>query len=170
MIKAPAGLVAERIIRLEDGDEVRRGVSYSYITVHRSLTRCIALTATVVGCAWPALGSPASAAATHHPIKIDDCHVSNGRSFVSAYKPVAISFTNRNAMTAEVVGFTVVYAGRTERIIDKGSFFRDVQIDHAFDGFYNAPYLGPAPTSCRVDYVDFSDGSVWNLDAATPLP
>jgi hypothetical protein len=98
----------------------------------------------------------AKAATSLDSIEIDQCRIVASRAFVSAYKPIVLSFTNRWATPASVVGFTVVYAGLTERIIDRGTFVQNVRIDHTFDGFYDVPYRGPAPSSCRVDYVGFS--------------
>jgi hypothetical protein len=102
-----------------------------------------------------------------NPIVIDECRITNTRSYVSVDKPVVLAFTNRRATPAEEIHFTVRYAGRTEQIVDKGTFSQNVRIDHAFRGFYNQRYQASSP-SCAVDYVEFRDGSVWT--AATPSP
>jgi hypothetical protein len=102
-----------------------------------------------------------------NPIVIDECRIANSRSYVSAEKPLVLAFTNRQATPADEVRFTVQYAGRTEHVVDRGTFAQNVRIDHAFSGFYNQRYLAESP-SCAVDYVKFRDGSVWT--AATPAP
>jgi hypothetical protein len=94
------------------------------------------------------------------PITIDQCHVANTRSYVSAGKPIALGFTNLRAIPADEIRFRVEYDGRTEQIVDRGTFSQNVRVDHAFSGFYNARYQGPPP-SCSVDYVEFGDGTVW---------
>jgi len=102
------------------------------------------------------------------PVDINECRIVGSRADVSAYKPIVLSFTNRGATAANVVAFTIDYAGRTERIIDKGTFARNVQIEHAFAGFYNVRYRGPSPSICRVDYVGFSDGTGWMETGPVP--
>ena len=72
-------------------------------------------------------------------------------------------------MPADEVRFTVEYAGRTEHIIDRGTFSQNVRIDHAFNGFYNARYRGPSPR-CTVDYVEFRDESVWMAESPSSAP
>jgi hypothetical protein len=102
-----------------------------------------------------------------NPIIIDDCHVNNTRSYISADRPVVLAFTNRQATPADEIRFTVEYAGRTEHIVDRGTFSENVRIDHAFSGFFNARYQG-APPTCTVDYVEFRDGSIWTAAAPSP--
>ena len=106
-------------------------------------------------------------AASPEPVQIEGCRVLNTKSYVSAYKPIVISFTNERPVSANVVSFTITYGERTERVTDKGVFSQGVRIEHAFNGFYNAHYRGPAPNECTVDYVHFSDGSAW---PAAPAP
>jgi hypothetical protein len=108
------------------------------------------------------LGATVSQVTAAQPIRIDDCRILNSRSFVSAYGPVVVTFTNERRVPADEVSFTIEYGGRTERFIDKGAFSPDVRIEHAFNGFYDANYRGPTPTRCGVDYVHFSDGSSWS--------
>jgi hypothetical protein len=108
------------------------------------------------GCALLLQPDAAMAATPLAPVDINECRIIGNRADVSAYKPIVLSFTNRRATAANVVAFTIDYAGRTERIIDRGTFTQNVQIDHAFAGFYNVRYRGPSPSVCRVDYVGFS--------------
>jgi hypothetical protein len=122
------------------------------------------------GCVLLLQPAAAKAAASLAPIEIDQCRIVANRAFVSAYKPVVLSFTNRRAAAASVVGFTIVYAGLTQRIIDRGTFGENVRIDHTFGGFFDVPYRGAAPSSCRVDYVGFSDGTTWPAPSAAPAP
>jgi hypothetical protein len=102
-----------------------------------------------------------------NPVIIDECRINNTRSYVSANRPLVLAFTSRAATPADEIRFTVEYDGRTEHIVDRGTFSRDVRIDHAFNGFYNARYQG-APPSCTVDYVEFRDGSIWAATAPSP--
>lgn len=111
----------------------------------------------------------ALAVSSLNPVVINDCHISNSRSYVSTYKPIDLVFTNRRATPADEVHFTVEYAGRTEHIIDRGTFSQNVRIDHAFNGFYNAQYRD-SPPSCSIDYVEFRDGSVWRAAVTSPAP
>jgi hypothetical protein len=122
------------------------------------------------GCALLLQPAAAQAATSPAPVAIDQCRIVGNRAFVSAYKPIVLSFTNRRATTAKVVAFTIDYAGLTERIIDRGTFVQNIRIDHTFDGFYDVPYRGAAPSSCRVDYVGFSDGTAWPAPSAAPAP
>jgi hypothetical protein len=80
-----------------------------------------------------------------------------------------LAFTNRRAMPAQEVRFTVEYGGHTEHIVDRGTFSQNVRIDHSFNGFFNVRYRGPAP-SCTVDYVEFQDASVWMAGSPTAAP
>jgi hypothetical protein len=112
----------------------------------------------------------ANAANSADPVAIDQCRIIANRAYVSAYKPILLSFTNQRIAPANEVRFTIRYAGRTEQIDDKGSFLENVRIDHAFNGFYNLRYRGPSPSVCRVDYVGFSDGTAWPAPSAAPAP
>jgi len=120
---------------------------------------------------WCALtqGAPALAVSSRTPVVVDDCRITNTRSYVSAYRPLMLAFTNRRATPAEEVRFTVQYGGHTEHIVDRGIFARNVRIDHWFNGFFNVRYAGPAP-SCRVDYVEFQDASVWMAGSPSAAP
>jgi hypothetical protein len=122
--------------------------------------------------AWYVLfarGGAALAAGSPNPISVEQCRINNSRSYVSAYRPLVVAFTNRAPVAADEVRFTIEYAGRTEHIVDKGTFAQNVRIDHSFDGFYNVPYRGPA-ANCTVDYVRFRDGTVWTAAASSPMP
>lgn len=100
------------------------------------------------------------------PIAVDECRVANTRSYVSVGNPLALGFTNLRATPADEVHFSVEYAGRTEHVVDRGTFSQNVRIGHAFSGFFNARYQG-APPSCTIDYVEFADGTVWTTTAPT---
>jgi hypothetical protein len=121
--------------------------------------------------AWCALtqGATALAVSSLNPVVVDDCRISNTRSYVSAYRPLMLAFTNRRAMAADEIRFTVQYGGRTEHIVDRGTFSQNVRIDHSFNGFYNVRYGGPSP-SCTVDYVEFRDASVWMAGPPSAAP
>jgi len=99
------------------------------------------------------------------PISINDCQISNYRAFVSAHKPLAITFANRRAVAADEVRFIVKYGDKTAHISDVGTFSQNVAIHHAFNAFDGQLYHGFLPERCTVDYVHFTDGSVW-----TPQP
>jgi hypothetical protein len=125
--------------------------------------------ALVVWCALLPQVTAALAVTSSSPVVIDDCRISNTRSYVSAFRPVVLAFTNRRATPAEEVRFTVEYAGRTEHLVDRGNFSQDVRVEHAFDGFFNARYRAQSPT-CRVDYVEFADASTWAATSPPPAP
>jgi hypothetical protein len=125
--------------------------------------------ALVVWCALLPRATAALALASLSPVVIDDCRVSNTHSYVSAFRPVVLTFTNQRATPADEVRFTVEYAGRTEHIVDRGNFSQNVRVEHAFAGFYNARYRDGSPT-CRVDYVEFADASTWAATSPPPAP
>ncbi len=132
------------------------------MTGSRSYRARIAGFVLATACALLLQPAAATAATSPVPVDINECRIVGNRAYVSAYKPIVLSFTNRAAVAANIVRFSVVYAGLTERIVDRGTFSQNVRIDHTFEGFYDAPYRGAAPSSCRVDYVSFSDGTVWS--------
>jgi hypothetical protein len=136
------------------------------MTGSRSYRARIAGFVLAAGCALLLQPAAASAATSVAPVDINECRIVANRAYVSAYKPIVLSFTSRGAIAVNVVRFSVVYAGLTERIVDRGTFSQNVRIDHAFDGFYDVRYRGAAPSSCRVDYVGFSDGTVWPAASA----
>ncbi|HXB82600.1 MAG TPA: hypothetical protein VNU22_04525 [Candidatus Acidoferrum sp.] len=140
------------------------------MTGSRSYRARIAGFVLATGCALLLQPAAATAATSSTPVDIDECRIVGNRADVSAYKPIVLSFTNRRPTAANVVAFTIDYAGRSERIIDRGSFMQNVRIDHAFAGFYNARYRGPSPSLCRVDYVGFADGTAWPTPSAAPAP
>ena len=126
----------------------------------------------IVALVWGALltqGTAALAITSINPVTINDCRISNTRSYVSAYKPIVLVFTNRRAVPADEVRFTVEYGGRTEHVSDRGTFSQNVRIEHAFSGFYNVRYGSPPP-NCTVDYVEFRDGTVWTPTPPSPAP
>jgi hypothetical protein len=126
------------------------------MTGSRSYRARIAGFVLAAGCALLLQPTAAKAATSPASVDINQCRIVANRAYVSAYKPIVLSFTNRGLTAAKVVAFTIDYAGRIERIIDRGTFVHNVRIDHTFAGFFDVPYRGAAPSSCRVDYVGFS--------------
>jgi hypothetical protein len=120
----------------------------------RAIADAISILLLVLRPAAVAAGSP-------EPVRIESCRILNTKSYVSAYKPIVVSFANERPVSADVVSFTIKYGERTERVTDKGVFAPGVRIEHAFNGFYNAQYRGPTPAGCTVEYVHFTDGSAW---------
>ena len=112
-------------------------------------------------------GGRTLAAPPADPIRIDDCHILNPRFYAPFSESLALTFTNRRPIAADEVRFTVDYAGRDVHITDDGRFSANVGIHHAFDIFPTILYYyyGLWPKECTVDYVHFSDSSVWR---ATP--
>jgi hypothetical protein len=144
----------------------RRSLVPNNSAFHRSAR--VAALALIVWCAL-AQGAPALAVSSRTPVVVDDCRITNTRSYVSAFRPLMLAFTNRRATPAEEVRFTVQYGGHTEHIVDRGTFSQNVRIDHSFNGFFNVRYRGTAP-SCRVDYVEFEDASVWMSGSPSAAP
>jgi hypothetical protein len=130
---------------------------FRIVLVPAGLLLCLGLQARVA----------ASAAASPDPVTIEECRVASTRSYVSAYRPLELVFTNRAAVAAKEVRFTVGYGGRREEIVDKGTFSPNVPVDHFFAGFYNVRYQGPFAT-CAVDSVEFEDGTTWVAAASSP--
>jgi hypothetical protein len=142
-------------------------IASSFVVFHRFARVSILVLA--LWCAVLAQGAEALAVTSFNPIVIGECRIRNTRSYVSAFKPIELTFTNRRATPADEIRFTVEYAGRTEHISDVGTFSQGIWIDHAFNGFYNVRYRGPSP-SCSIDYVEFRDGSVWRAEGASSAP
>jgi hypothetical protein len=140
------------------------------MTGSRSYRARIAGFVLATGCALLLQPAAANAATSLAPVDINECRIVGNRAYVSAYKPIVLSFTNRRAIPVNVVRFSIAYAGLTERIVDRGTFSQNVRIDHAFDGFFDVRYRGAAPSSCRVDFVGFSDGTAWPAPSAAPAP
>jgi hypothetical protein len=114
---------------------------------------------------------PALAASSSDPIRIDDCHILDSRFY--AHRSLALTFTNRRSIAADEVRFTITYAGKMAQVADKGTFSPGIGIHHGFDAFPSALYYyyGFWPKDCVVDYVHYSDGSVWTpLPSSTPHP
>jgi hypothetical protein len=130
---------------------------------------CISGLVLATSFALPTQAAAALAVTSVSPIIIEGCRIRNTRSYVSADRSIELAFTNRRAMAADEIRFTVEYAGRSEHIIDKGTFSQNVRIDHAFNGFYNARYRG-MPPNCSVDYVRFLDDSVWTPASSSTVP
>src|ERR1700674_3803677 len=107
-------------------------------------------------------------AASSDPIRIDDCYVVNNRSYVSPYKSLVLTFTNRRAVPADEVHFTVEYAGKTAHITDTGIFSQNIGIHHSFSPFQGSRYHGKLPDSCTVDYVHYSDSTLWTPQSPAP--
>jgi|GEM_PF-5396105 len=82
----------------------------------------IGVTALIVCVSVLAESELAFAASASDPISINDCHINNSRAFVSAYKPLAITFTNRRAVAADEVRFTFEYASKTAHVDDTGTW------------------------------------------------
>ncbi len=108
-------------------------------------------------------GGPALAASSSDPIRIDDCHIMNSRFYALSHRSLALTFTNRRLVPANEVHFTVEYAGRVAHITDTGTFSTNIGIHHAFDAFPSSLYYsyGSWPENCTVDYVHYSDSSLW---------
>jgi hypothetical protein len=97
------------------------------------------------------------------PIRIDDCHITNPRFYAPFSKSLALTFTNRRSIAADEVRFTVEYAGRMVHVTDTGTFSTNIGIHRTFDAFPASLYYyyGFWPKNCTVDYVRYSDGSIW---------
>jgi hypothetical protein len=129
--------------------------------------RSVCIIALAVAGALLSQSAQGLAAIAADPIRLDDCRITNTHSYVSAYKPITLSFTNLRPSSADEVRFVVQYVGRTEHITDKGTFAQNVTVTHAFNGFYNSRYLGATPSSCTVEYAHFLDGSTWTVIKAS---
>ena len=98
---------------------------------------------------------------TVEPVQILRCTINRRLGYVDPYQPVWIAFVNRRDALADDVHFTVLYAGRTAHIDDRGAFSTGIKIEHTFRAFWNVLFVGAEPTSCAVDYVHFSNGEAW---------
>jgi hypothetical protein len=133
--------------------------------------------AATLGAALILAGAPGLASAANMqsgPIHINQVKVSGGTFSDSDGSEttilpgmVAISFTNRNASTANDVVFAVETNGYVaKRFNDVGSFSSGTTINHSF------PEANPVDgMRVAVARATFDDGSVWiNPDVPQPLP
>jgi hypothetical protein len=96
-------------------------------------------------------GVPASGA-----VQVLDCRIYRRLAYVDPYRPVTITFVNRGDAAVDTVRFTIEYAGRTATLVDRGTFSKDVTIEHAFRAFWNVPYRGAVPQKCEVESVHYA--------------
>ena len=111
-----------------------------------------------------AVGDVAAARAdvpTVTPVQILQCTVNRHLGYVDPYQSVSITFVNHRDAQADEVHFTVLYAGRTAHIDDRGAFSKDIKIEHKFRAFWNVLFIGAEPTSCTADFAHFSNGDSW---------
>jgi hypothetical protein len=87
-------------------------------------------------------------------VQLLECRINRRLGFVDPYRPVTIAFVNRGDASIGTVRFTIEYAGRTATLIDRGTFSKDVTIEHDFRAFWNVPYAGALPQKCAVDSVN----------------
>jgi hypothetical protein len=100
--------------------------------------------------------APARAVSASGAVQVLECRIYNRLSYVDPYRPVTITFVNRGDVSVDAVRFTIEYAGRTATLVDRGTFSKDVTIEHAFRAFWNVPYAGAAPQKCVVDSVHYA--------------
>ena len=87
------------------------------------------------------------------PIKVSRCTVNQRMFYVDPFESVTIAFTNRSARVVDEVDFTVRYNGHTESIVDRGTFSKDVLIEHTLRAFWNTHYQGSEPSACFASYA-----------------
>lgn len=120
---------------------------------------------------WLAPDAKAFASAQSDPISIDACYIPRNRGY-TGFPSLALTFTNQRPVAADEVRFTIVYANKTAHVTDVGTFSQHIGIHHYFNSFENLLWNGFLPQSCTVDYVHFSDGTVWTptvSPAKTPV-
>jgi hypothetical protein len=74
---------------------------------------------------------------------------------------VALSYVNTAPVPATSVTFIFTDGGKTRRVVARGSFAHDVQIDRTIDADVST---GNANAECRVADVQFADGTAWHAD------
>jgi hypothetical protein len=113
-------------------------------------------------------GAAHAAAFSPAPVQLLDCKINHRSAFVDPYKSVTIAFVNRGDGVVDDVHFRIRYADRTADLSDKGTFAKDVSVDHTFRAFWNVLFAGSTPASCSVEYVHFANGRSWAAAEATP--
>ena len=71
---------------------------------------------------------------------------------------VKVAFINTNAVKATSVTFAVTDGGRSQDIVDRGTFAQGTTIEHSFREYDTSAGHN---AKCTVSKVDFADGSSW---------
>jgi hypothetical protein len=74
---------------------------------------------------------------------------------------IVLSYINTAAMPATSVTFVFNDGGKTQRVVARGSFAHNVQIDRTIDADVSGTN---ASAECRVADVQFADGTTWHAD------
>jgi hypothetical protein len=136
---------------------------------HRGLSarkRAVTACAAFVLLLWSESG--AARASAPAPVQLLDCRINHRMSFVDPYRAATIAFVNRGDTTVDDIHFRIRYAGQTADVLDRGSFSKDVNVNHDYRVFWNVPFAGAKPSSCSVEYVHFADGRSWAAESVTP--
>jgi hypothetical protein len=128
----------------------RKGTSVIVFRAGIALLVCLAATS------FAATAAVRAAVSASEPVQVVECRIYNRMSYVDPYRPVTITFVNRGDVSVDAVRFTIEYAGRTATLVDRGTFSKDVTIEHPFRAFWNVPYAGAVPQKCVVDSVHYA--------------
>lgn len=135
--------------------------------MQKYITAALALAAFGGGLAAPA-SAQTRTAFTNDPIAIQGFSAAsessplgpanyNGLVLTPDSSDVTIAFVNTANVAAKSVEFTVRSRGRTETIVDKGTFSPGTRIVHTFN---ESPEFDET-SSVHVRAVTFADGSTW---------
>ena len=89
------------------------------------------------------------------PIAILRCTINQRMFYVDPFESVTIAFSNRSDRVVDEVHFVMRYNGRTEEIVDRGTFSKNVLSEHTFRAFWNTRYEGAKPAECFAEYAHF---------------
>lgn len=108
-----------------------------------------------------------------HPVQINSCtpelsgntQTLFGVPVASTSNGIKIQFTNESSKTADLINFGVDSNGQKFVIRDVGTFSPGIEITHRYRNGAGQAFVLPAFISpkftCRVDSVQFTDGTVW---------
>ncbi len=128
------------------------------------LAAAVALAGTAVGLETP--GADAAIGLDNAPVSINAHLVTTSKGATTAR--FYHRFTNRSAVTADVVRFTV-YVGTGSKpltITESGTFSPGVAIDREDTLGSRNSLTRPVTPSCTVSYVHFTDGSSWTAPSS----
>lgn len=132
--------------------------------------------------AVPLLGAAPSMDTSNHPVQINSCapELAGGTQSLfgvpvaSTSNGIKIQFTNESSKTADLINFGVDSNGEKFVIRDVGTFSPGIEITHRYRNGAGQAFVLPAFISpnfkCKVDSVQFTDGTVWRYGDNPPMP
>jgi hypothetical protein len=134
-----------------------------------------AVAAAALLAAVPTLASAQTVAFGNSPVALTSCSVTTAYdpsefrgplqlmlTRVQESSDVALGYINKASVPATAVTFVVNDGSHTQRIVARGTFAPNVQIDRTVEADARIDWHDDA--HCRVAEVQFADGSAWHAD------